>query len=74
MSRTLTIDDGVFEQLSAIARARGLDSVESLLAEWGRRSRHLETSDRLRNLQNRLADRMSQASDSSELIREDRDH
>lgn len=34
MSRTLSISDALYTRLEAIANARGLQSVEELLAEW----------------------------------------
>ena len=34
MSRTVTLPDRVYERLEAVARDRGLESVEQLLDQW----------------------------------------
>ncbi len=76
MSRTLTISDEVYGRLQEEARARGFDSVERMLEEWGRKGgdlgRRAESVKKIDELRQSLLSRYGQMADSTELLREDR--
>ena len=76
MSRTLTIPDELYERLEAEARARGLDSVERLLDEFGRNGIDLHqrsaTVSGIDSTRERLHAKYGEMPDSVELVREDR--
>lgn len=75
MSRTLTIPDTLYERLEAEARASGVSSIERYLEqrfsddERQRRARAVQQADTVRES---LAARYTEASDSVQMIREDR--
>jgi predicted CopG family antitoxin len=77
MSRTLTISDDLYARLEAEARARGLNSVESLLeelkktAEDGLKQRKNAVR-RIDDLRESLFAKYGEMPDSVELLREDR--
>ena len=77
MSRMLTISDELYARLEAEARSRSLDSIEHLLEEWERNkggSAHHQTAvQEIDGLRERLFAKYGEMSDSTELVREDRD-
>lgn len=76
MSRTLTIPDELYERLEAEARARGLESVERLLDEFGRNgidlNRRREAVEKINSLRDSIFAKYGEMPDSVELLREDR--
>ncbi|MBW4419100.1 MAG: hypothetical protein KME13_07700 [Myxacorys californica WJT36-NPBG1] len=77
MSRSLTISDELYQHLETTAKARGLDSIENLIAELIQREtvliQHREAIDRINQRREQLFERYGEMLDSTDLIREDRD-
>ena len=75
MSRTLIIEDQLFERLDRTARSEGLSSVEQLLTKISDLSARVERNEaveQIRTLRKRLQTRYGEMPDSTELLREDR--
>jgi chemotaxis methyl-accepting protein methylase len=76
MSRTLIVSDDVYQRLETTARRRGFQSVEQFLTEWQSdddNQTRQATVDRINALQERLFAEYGEMSDSTALLREDRD-
>ncbi len=82
MSVTLTVSDETFQRLSKSAKARGKGNVEQLLEEWPNEpeldwneelARRKALGERMRELRERIYDKYGLMSDSTELIRQDRE-
>jgi hypothetical protein len=76
MSRTLVIPDQLYDNLDAAARTEGLGSVEELLTKLASvlpRGSRRRAGERISNLRERLQQKYGQLSDSTPLIREDRE-
>ena len=77
MSQTLTISDKLYKRLEAIARMRGLTSIEQLLETWQSNERELRRRRanvrRIDVLRERLFATYGEMPDSATLIREDRE-
>ncbi len=75
MSHTLIISDDVYKRLETIARRRGLESVEQLLAEWppdDDLQARQATVERIDALREHLFNKYGEMADSTALLREDR--
>lgn len=74
MSQTLVLSDTLYAQLDAVARARGLSSVEELIRQWvNELYRRQETVRRIDLLRERLYAKYGEMSDSADLVRADRE-
>lgn len=76
MSKTIAIPDATYDRLVLVAQQQGLSGVEELLENWAQveeRSPRKEAIDRIRTLHAQMAAKYGRQSDSTELIREDRD-
>lgn len=75
MSHTLSLSDVLFERLVHIAQNEGLPSVEALLAQWadsfGPTQRELAIQ-RIQSRRQQMLEKYGRQSDSTEIIRADR--
>jgi rubrerythrin len=76
MSQTLTISDELYQGLAAVARQRGLATIEQLLASWQaaedemhKRQQVVQQIDAVRE---RLFQRYGEMPDSVDVLRDDR--
>jgi hypothetical protein len=75
MSKTVAISDGAYDNLVLRAEAQGFSSVEAFLEQWASVSSDASRSDavdRIRQVQAEILAKYGPMSDSTELIREDR--
>jgi hypothetical protein len=78
MSHTLKISDELYIRLEAMARIRGLNSIEQLIEEWEKKESELlsrqEIVREIDILRERLFIKYGEMPDSVKLLREDREN